>query len=134
MITSCWSAPPNEEFGQAVGADAHCRDAAEAATTAVRMVKASSWPGAERLTFTAVSSLYSGHRLRSPFRAGNRRLKMLTAGTISTFSVWTPSLHNRPGRFHDVSKTARERPPRQYDHRFVAYADCGTGGRLGCRP
>ena len=31
-------APLNEEFGQAVGADAYCRDAAEAATTAVSMV------------------------------------------------------------------------------------------------
>jgi 5-methyltetrahydrofolate--homocysteine methyltransferase len=31
-------APLNEEFGQAVGADAYCRDAAEAASTAVRMV------------------------------------------------------------------------------------------------
>lgn len=31
-------APLNEEFGEAVGADAYCRDAAEAATTAVRMV------------------------------------------------------------------------------------------------
>ena len=32
-------APLNEEFGQAVGADAYCRDAAEAATTAVRMIQ-----------------------------------------------------------------------------------------------
>ena len=31
-------APLNEEFGVAVGADAYCRDAAEAATTAVRLV------------------------------------------------------------------------------------------------
>jgi methanogenic corrinoid protein MtbC1 len=31
-------APLNQEFGDAVGADAYCRDAAEAATTAVRMV------------------------------------------------------------------------------------------------
>ena len=31
-------APLNEEFGEAVGADAYCRDAAEAATTAVRLV------------------------------------------------------------------------------------------------
>jgi len=31
-------APLNEEFGQAVGADAYCRGAAEAATTAIRMV------------------------------------------------------------------------------------------------
>ena len=33
-------APLNEEFGQAVGADAYCRDAAEAATTAVSLVEA----------------------------------------------------------------------------------------------
>ena len=31
-------APLNEEFGEAVGADAYCRDAAEAATAAVRLV------------------------------------------------------------------------------------------------
>lgn len=33
-------APLNEEFGEAVGADAYCRDAAEAATTAVSFVQA----------------------------------------------------------------------------------------------
>ena len=32
-------APLNEEIGQAVGADAYCRDAAAAAPTAVRMVQ-----------------------------------------------------------------------------------------------
>ena len=32
-------APLNEEFGEAVGADAYCRDAAEAAVTAVRLVE-----------------------------------------------------------------------------------------------
>jgi 5-methyltetrahydrofolate--homocysteine methyltransferase len=31
-------APLNEEFGQAVGADAYCRDAAEAASTAAQLV------------------------------------------------------------------------------------------------
>ena len=36
VLVGC--APLNEEFGQAVGADAYCRDAAEAATTAIRMV------------------------------------------------------------------------------------------------
>ena len=33
-------APLNEEFGEVVGADAYCRDAAEAATTAVSFVQA----------------------------------------------------------------------------------------------
>ncbi len=31
-------APLNEEFGEAVGADAYCRDAADAASTAVRLI------------------------------------------------------------------------------------------------
>ena len=39
FIVLVGGAPLNEEFGQAVGADAYCRDAAEAATTAVRMVE-----------------------------------------------------------------------------------------------
>ena len=37
-IVMVGGAPLNEEFGEAVGADAYCRDAAEAATTAVRLV------------------------------------------------------------------------------------------------
>ena len=39
FIVLVGGAPLNEEFGKAVGADAYCRDAAEAATTAVRMVQ-----------------------------------------------------------------------------------------------
>ena len=38
-IVMVGGAPLNEEFGEAVGADAYCRDAAEAATTAVRLVE-----------------------------------------------------------------------------------------------
>ena len=38
-IVMVGGAPLNEEFGEAVGADASCRDAAEAATTAVRLVQ-----------------------------------------------------------------------------------------------
>ena len=37
-IVMVGGAPLNEEFGEAVGADAYCRDAAEAAVTAVRLV------------------------------------------------------------------------------------------------
>ncbi len=37
-IVMVGGAPLNAEFGEAVGADAYCRDAAEAATTAVRLV------------------------------------------------------------------------------------------------
>ena len=40
-IVMVGGAPLNEEFGLAVGADAYCRDAAEANTTAVRLVKES---------------------------------------------------------------------------------------------
>jgi methylmalonyl-CoA mutase cobalamin-binding domain/chain len=38
-IVMVGGAPLNAEFGVAVGADAYCRDAAEAATTAVRLVE-----------------------------------------------------------------------------------------------
>ncbi len=38
-IVMVGGAPLNEEFGDAVGADAYCRDAAEAAVTAVRLVE-----------------------------------------------------------------------------------------------
>ncbi len=38
-IVMVGGAPLNEEFGEAVGADAYCRDAADAATTAVRLVQ-----------------------------------------------------------------------------------------------
>ncbi|MGI9287543.1 MAG: corrinoid protein [Pseudomonadales bacterium] len=37
-IVMVGGAPLNEEFGEAVGADAYCRDAADAATTATRLV------------------------------------------------------------------------------------------------
>ncbi len=37
-IVMVGGAPLNEEFGEAVGADAYCRDAAEAASTALRLV------------------------------------------------------------------------------------------------
>ena len=37
-IVMVGGAPLNEEFADAVGADAYCRDAAEASTTAIRMV------------------------------------------------------------------------------------------------
>jgi 5-methyltetrahydrofolate--homocysteine methyltransferase len=37
-IVMVGGAPLNEEFGDAVGADAYCRDAADAATTAIRLV------------------------------------------------------------------------------------------------
>ena len=38
-IVMVGGAPLNEEFGQAVGADAYCRDAAEAADTGTRLVR-----------------------------------------------------------------------------------------------
>jgi len=38
-IVMVGGAPLNEEFGTAVGADAYCRDAADAATTAIRLIQ-----------------------------------------------------------------------------------------------
>ncbi|MDG2459992.1 MAG: DUF1638 domain-containing protein [Luminiphilus sp.] len=40
------------------------------------------------------------------------------------------ALHNRPGDIPGRVETLLMQSAGQYDHRFVAYADCGTGGRL----
>jgi len=40
------------------------------------------------------------------------------------------ALHNRPEEIPERVEALLERHAKQYDHRFVAYADCGTGGRL----
>ena len=40
------------------------------------------------------------------------------------------ALHNRPDEIPGRVEALLESYAEQYDHRFVAYADCGTGGRL----
>ena len=39
-------------------------------------------------------------------------------------------LHNRPERIADAVAAAIEKYRDEYEHIFIAYADCGTGGRL----
>ena len=39
-------------------------------------------------------------------------------------------LHNRPEKIPDAVRTAIVKYRDQYEQLFVAYADCGTGGRL----
>jgi hypothetical protein len=41
-----------------------------------------------------------------------------------------PELHNRPERIPSAVRDAIRDARAQYEHIFVAYADCGTGGRL----
>jgi hypothetical protein len=41
-----------------------------------------------------------------------------------------PELHNRPERIPAAVSAAIESARSRYEHVFVAYADCGTGGRL----
>lgn len=43
------------------------------------------------------------------------------------------NLHNRPGRIPDAVEAAVEAGRPDYARIFVAYADCGTGGRLAAR-
>ena len=40
------------------------------------------------------------------------------------------ALHNRPEEIPGRVEALLKRYAEQYEHRFVAYADCGTGGRL----
>ncbi len=41
-----------------------------------------------------------------------------------------PNLHNRPERIPGAVREAIEKFRQEFDHIFVAYADCGTGGLL----
>ena len=57
---------------------------------------------------------------------------------LRTLNRWTgldvqclpPELHNRPERIPGAVRSAIEAARGRYDRLFVAYADCGTGGRL----
>ncbi|HJP50672.1 MAG: DUF1638 domain-containing protein [Pseudomonadales bacterium] len=40
------------------------------------------------------------------------------------------NLHNSPGRIPEMVRELIEKNTAQFEHIFVAYADCGTGGRL----
>lgn len=45
-------------------------------------------------------------------------------------SCLPPSLHNRPGGIPDAVRRRIQGARAEFDRIFVAYADCGTGGRL----
>ena len=59
-------------------------------------------------------------------------------GALKTANSWghlniqclDAALHNRPEEIPGRVEALLMRHAEQYDHRFVAYADCGTGGRL----
>ena len=59
-------------------------------------------------------------------------------GALKTANGWDhldiqcldAALHNRPKEIPGRVEALLERHAEQYDQRFVAYADCGTGGRL----
>ena len=46
---------------------------------------------------------------------------------LATMDAW---LHNRPGNIPELLREKLRRYRDRYDRIFVAYADCGTGGRL----
>jgi hypothetical protein len=62
-----------------------------------------------------------------------RELALITAGLPGVeVTCLPPILHNRPERIPDAvrAKIREARGGGRFDHVFVAYADCGTGGLL----
>ena len=57
-------------------------------------------------------------------------LKRLNAWSAVEVQCLPPELHNRPERIPEAVRTAIVAARAHYDHIFVAYADCGTGGLL----
>jgi len=57
-------------------------------------------------------------------------LKKLNAWSAMDVQCLSPELHNRPERIPEAVRGAIEAGRKRYTRIFVAYADCGTGGRL----
>jgi len=57
-------------------------------------------------------------------------LKKLNDWSAMDVQCLPPELHNRPERIPGAVRTAIASGRERYSHIFVAYADCGTGGRL----
>jgi len=57
-------------------------------------------------------------------------LKRLNGWFAMDVQCLTPELHNRPERIPEAVRAAIASGRERYSRIFVAYADCGTGGRL----
>jgi len=57
-------------------------------------------------------------------------LKRLNDWSGTDVQCLPPELHNRPERIPDAVREAISSGRKRYSRIFVAYADCGTGGRL----
>ncbi len=57
-------------------------------------------------------------------------LKRLNGWTALDIECLPPELHNRPEKIPGAVQAAIQGARARYEHLFVAYADCGTGGRL----
>jgi hypothetical protein len=57
-------------------------------------------------------------------------LKRLNGWSAMDVQCLTPALHNRPERIPEAVRAAIASGRERYSRIFVAYADCGTGGRL----
>jgi len=57
-------------------------------------------------------------------------LKKLNDWSAMDVQCLPPELHNRPERIPESVRAAIASGRERYSHIFVAYADCGTGGRL----
>jgi len=58
------------------------------------------------------------------------QLRRLNGWSQVTLRCLPPALHNRPERIAPALRTAIEAGRREFEHIFVAYADCGSGGAI----
>ena len=58
------------------------------------------------------------------------QLRRLNGWSQVTLRCLPPALHNRPERIAPALRAAIEAGRREFEHIFVAYADCGSGGAI----
>ena len=132
-------APLNEEFGKAVGADAYCRDAAVAAETAKALVlarRARQPPRPPRCSTTEVGRCGAEPRRRADLLACGALAREMLA--VIRLNGWTHvDVRCLPAKLHIDARSGSpaavdaklDGARGRYEPVFVAYADCGTGGR-----
>lgn len=58
------------------------------------------------------------------------QLRQMIGWSHVTLRCLPPELHNRPERIAPALRAAIDAGRREFDHIFVAYADCGSGGAI----
>ena len=118
-------APLNEEFGQAIGADAYCRERGRRGRDCNLIRRGA--PGYRRVMTATPRTLVLGCGALVNELLALCRLNALDSVKVECLPA---SLHMEPAKIPGELRTRLDRAAGEYDHILVGYADCGTAGQI----